>query len=178
MVCSSQETTDDHPHLDKVIAALGRVQNNGTSLVTYCKCIKLWQNILTISFLLVWIWSNICTLLPNPNSSSSHPCLLYALRQQHSDTKLSTQWHYPICRGPPQLLPLCGLHDDSRMWTGSCLDGFSKDPVHQQSTGEQISLIVWCIPAPYFKGFELLTGEKETNFSSRNKKIYILLCED
>lgn len=29
MVSSSQETTDDHPHLDAVIAALGRVQNNG-----------------------------------------------------------------------------------------------------------------------------------------------------
>lgn len=26
---SPQETTDDHPHLDAVIAALGRVQING-----------------------------------------------------------------------------------------------------------------------------------------------------
>lgn len=34
MVFSSQETPDDHPHLDTVIAALGQVQNNGTSLVT------------------------------------------------------------------------------------------------------------------------------------------------
>lgn len=30
----SQETTDDHPHLDTLITALGRVQNNGASLVT------------------------------------------------------------------------------------------------------------------------------------------------
>lgn len=28
-VTSSQETTDDHPHLDTIIAALGQVQNNG-----------------------------------------------------------------------------------------------------------------------------------------------------
>ncbi|XP_026228973.1 carbonic anhydrase 4 isoform X2 [Anabas testudineus] len=28
-----EETTDDHPHLDNVIAALGRVQNNGSSTV-------------------------------------------------------------------------------------------------------------------------------------------------
>ncbi|XP_041808939.1 carbonic anhydrase 4-like [Chelmon rostratus] len=28
-----EETTDDHPHLDAVIAALGRVQNNGSSTV-------------------------------------------------------------------------------------------------------------------------------------------------
>lgn len=29
----SQETTDDHPHLDAVIAALGRVQQNGERFV-------------------------------------------------------------------------------------------------------------------------------------------------
>lgn len=86
--------------------------------------IKQWQNVLTISSLSL----NVIWYL---YSSPKLFFLLSALRQQHSDTKLSTQWHYPVCRRPPQLLPLCGLHDDSGMWTGSCLDGFSEDPVHQ-----------------------------------------------
>lgn len=39
---SSQETTDNHPHLDTVIAALGLVQNNGKSY-------KIWHKMLFYS---------------------------------------------------------------------------------------------------------------------------------
>lgn len=32
---SGQEAAEDHPHLDAIIAALGRVQNNGTVVGTH-----------------------------------------------------------------------------------------------------------------------------------------------
>lgn len=34
MMISLQETAEDHPHLNPVIAALGRVQNNGTNFTS------------------------------------------------------------------------------------------------------------------------------------------------
>lgn len=73
------------------------------------------------------------TRSPRAFSSSD----LFLCRQQHGDPKLPTQRPRPVSEGSPQLLPLCGLHDDAGLRTGRGLDGVPPDSVYQQPTGER-----------------------------------------
>lgn len=116
-------STPPRPHIHKscVKGVFSPLQHRAI-----CWLFLLWHLYLVL-FVLGWTKSQ----LPSPLCA----CVC-VFRQQHSHQKLPAEWHHPLSRGAPQLLPVRGIHDDPRMRTGRRLDGVSQDPVHQQSAGD------------------------------------------